>query len=297
MRSILSVVVIFFLTCSFSAVADSFENEVGLGYSGIHGSAYSIQGYVLTATRFLSPVDTDSGPLGEAAFLARIPALSMNLAYVSTDGDNYSGQATQWRYGFEAAFVSKQTPVTAWLGAHRINNKSTSLDPGVNSDYEGSSGPPGAYRQTANANIFQGGVGAYLTDRSHLGVEYTRFKPDASNEVAAHAWGLSGKHLAIISDTQSLGIGADVQRKVDDTAFSLTSQTLTAALEYFFTRSTSVGVRIKKSTNDDAWTPLHIYRAASVTTFITPTYRAGISLENVDSGSEPTIGINVGARF
>ncbi len=296
MRSILSVVVIFYLTCSFSAAADSFENEVGLGYSRIRGSTYSIQGYVLTATRFLSPVDADSGPLGEAAFLARVPALSMNLAYVSTDGDDYSGQATQWQYGFEAEFASKQTPVTAWLGAHRINDKSTSLNAGINHDYEGSSGPTSAYRQKTNVNIFQGGVGAYLTDRSRLGVEYTRFKPDSSDVVAAHAWELSGEHLVIISDNQSLSIGADVQRTVDDTASS-TSRTLTAALEYYFTRSTSVGVRIRKWTNDDAWSPLHIYRAASVTTFITPTYRAGISLENEDSGSEPTTGINVGARF
>ena len=156
MRAALSAVfVASCLTCSFSAAAESFENEIGFDYSRTHYDKYDyiVQDYGLFGTRFLSPVDTDSGPMGEAVFLARVSSVGMNLMYQSSDSDNYSG--TQWQYGFNAKFASKQTPVTASIGIRRINDKSpnpfaSGVGHGGNADYEGASGPIAPYWQKTN---------------------------------------------------------------------------------------------------------------------------------------------------
>ncbi len=301
-RNFSAVVVVSCLTCSLSVAADSFENEIGFDYSRTHHSKYDITShdYGLVATRFLSAVTTDSGALGEAVFLARVPALGLNLTHLSADSGE--GSATQWRYGFEARFASMQTPLTAAIGMLRVNDKSqnsfaSGAGHNANPDYEGVSGTLGSRWQKTEVNIFHGGIGAYVTDSSHMGIDYTRLEPDSVNMIAAHTWQLSGKHLATISETQSLSISADVQRTVYDAPWSSTNRTLTAALEYYFTRATSVGARVVKLKDDDAVDPISIERHITISTFITPEYRAGISLQNRDSGASRTFGFDVSARF
>ena len=269
------------LICSFSAPADSFKNEIGFGYSRSHHSPYTVKGYTLTGTQFLSPVNIDAGPLGEAVFLARIPRAGINLAYVATANDFYPEHSTDSQYGVNAAYASKHTPITAGIGINRII-------------YSHDSGPT-----TSPAiiwNQIHGGIGAYVTDRSHIGIDYTRVYADSPNAISSHIWELSGKHLATISETQSFSISANIQRSVADSTSASSTRMLTTAVEYYLTPATSVGARFQRWTID-SWDVARIHRTVNVTTFITPTYIAGISLQNVNRSSARKIFFDVGTRF
>jgi len=297
MRTALSAVVVAtFLTCSLAAAAESFENEVDFNYSRTHYSKFINQDYGLSATRYFNPIDTDTGPLGEAVFLARASSVGMNFAYNSSVSDYYSYKSTDSQYRVEAAFASKQTPVTAWIGVSRMIYSFPVQE--YNSDYEGGlkPNPDTSYTQTIIWNTIHGGIGAYVADHSHVGIDYTRVISDSDSAGSTHIWKLSGKHLATISETQSLSMSADIQRSVPDVSSASTTRMLTAALEYYFTRATSVGVNFNKWTID-GWDYTRIQRTLNVTTYITPTYRAGMSLRSVDSSNARTIGFDIGARF
>lgn len=197
MRPVLSAVcALLFLTYSLSAAADSFENEISFDYSNTRGSNnYTGQDYRLLFTRYFSPVDAGAGPLGEAVFLARPSSIGMSLWHAPDD--DYQ---TQIQYGIEATFRSQNTPITASAGMTRTN---------AEIQYSAVGGGHGASTYSSdkyNMNMFQGGVGVYIGERSHIGINYTQFEVDASPSSSADAWEFSGKHLAHISENQDLSI-------------------------------------------------------------------------------------------
>lgn len=288
MRSALSAVfALCFVTCSLSAVADSFENEINVDYLNTHsGNGYTAQEYRLLFTRYLAPVGTDSGPLGEAAFLSRTSSIGANLSYMPDDG-----YTTQIGYGFAAAFASTHTPLTASAGVTRINYESQYA---VGSGH----GMSTFSSDKHNVNIFHGSVGTYVGDRSHIGINYTRFEQESWASLTADAWELSGKHLAHISENQAISISASASRLESNDSFSSTNSYLKGAMEYYFTRTTSIGARVVKSTYENIFgDPTSIDRTLSVSTFITKAYRVGISYSDYEFGDRRTVDLNIRARF
>lgn len=279
------------LTCSLSAAADSFENEIGFNYSRSNGIGFTSQLFGLFATHHLNSVNTDSGPLGEAVFLSRVSSLGLLVIQRLRDFDDSSSNSSHSQSSFETSFAAMQQPVTASMGISRWNSKFSSAsaaEPGSNA----------SSTSKTNASIFHGGIGSYLGGSSHIGIDYSRYVPDSSADVPAHAWRFNGKHLATISETQFLSISADAWRTDSDGIRRSNNETLTAASEYYFTRATSVGVRISRTTlSSNTYRSTYIERSIRVTTFVTNTYRAGVLLQDVDSGTARRIGFDVSVRF
>lgn len=292
MRSALSVVcALCFVTCSLSAVADSFENEISFDYSNTRGSNnYTGQDYGLLFTRYFSPVDAGAGPLGEAVFLTRPSSIGISLWHAPDDDSQ-----TQIQYGIEATFRSQNTPITASVEMTRTNAEIRSSAVGGG---HGASTASTFSSDKYNMNIFQGGVGVYIGERSHIGINYTRLEVDAWVSSSADAWEFSGKHLAHISENQDFSISARIMRLEADDSVSSSSRYLTGALEYYFTRTTSVGARVVKSTYENVFgDSTSIDRTLSVSTFITKAYRAGISYSDYEFGDRRTVDLIFSARF
>lgn len=264
---------------TFNAVhAADFSDELTFDYMSTEIESYSNDLLAVQLTHYLAPVNTDGGPLAEAAFLSKASAIYVGIGNSSSDfGSGIESSGTP--IGAGVTFVTPDQPLV-------LNAEFMRLKEELDSPYTGDF-------TTKSLTL---GAGYYVTDRTLVALEYNKIDITGDIEGDTKNYTLSAKHLADLGNGKAFNIDAALTRAVQDGGDDANSVALSADYYPMPTFSLGAGVAQTLSDDDDA-TALNLNARA----FIRDDLSLAFSYTNDsidDSDIDATeFAISVAARF
>lgn len=287
-----STAVLFFST----AVWADYQTEVGVGYhqhktrthplaldTGVH---YDHQGNSVQLNLYFSPVSTDRGPLSDAAFLNRSSYLVLSQDKLDFDRDENAAPDTR---------VATKTRNIGGFWADDDGNFSLSL---AYTRYEDSWVSPSKF------NAYQVGVGYYLSDSSHLQVNYRKYRFADEQAPPAVRSGHPETYQILYKNVVFSGQRAvtDIELQISKTPYA---ETLGTSLAWYTGTTGKLGIRVAMNNRDRLGLPSYHY-GAFYEVFFDPqlvvrlTYdrgRHGVESEDPMRVTEHAVGVNGAVRF
>jgi hypothetical protein len=195
-KMLISLVMIAAVT-GIAFAADTYRMEGGLGFDYLkEEDSWKTSTYNGVFTYYFAPVNTASGPLYEAAFLQKASYVTAEVqkSIGKADGAKSSG----YNLGIASQILIPSTPITALLGVTYIHDKFT--NDGASDDLK------------TTVYSFTLGVGAYLMDDLHVGLEYSRDKTKyspKSYEIPTYStnhYTLDAKYVAKLNDMNAIAL-------------------------------------------------------------------------------------------
>lgn len=228
-----------FAVCAVSAClishvsfAETFNTQVGAGYTRVDYGRYDTGAYNLRAVYFFEPVKREQGPLDEASFLSPSSSLEANASRAHGDSSLASNRESQ--YGLVYRFASRQSPWTASVHLDRLESELT-----VSAGSQGHGSGPSTVSPAMNRVGFS--VGAYATEKTHVQLSYRHYSYENVSAGADDEVSIDAKHVVLLSDGQALSILASIDRTLGG-EFDLVGTTPAINASYYFTHASSVGV-------------------------------------------------------
>jgi predicted porin len=185
---------------SFSALGqDSFTSIIGAEY----GTSDNYDVYNIDGSYFLSPVDTATGPLGEAVFLNRSTALRARFSHAKSDIQNNSLSSNTWNLG--ATYHLNSSDFFFNIDMAHVNNNR---------------GP--------SAKKYALGAGYYLSDDWFVTID-TKFDEDFEYQNMT----VGTKKLIDLGDDTFVSVNASVTNK---------NYVYNIGADYYFNKRLSVGL-------------------------------------------------------
>lgn len=204
-----------------------FDVETTLMYARINGAATIFQ---IDVQRYFNTVNTQSRPRAEAAFLQHASSVNVAVYNMSIDGENYQGNELGANGAIRYVVDGYPFVVSAKVGgaAQEIAHSDANL----------------------NTSMYGVGAGAYITQGTYLGGEYSKANQTLSSSAyyvnekkSSTDVGIHVKSVFEISDTLAAAVTASrTQTRFAHNADADFS-TLDFGLDVYVNRETSVGIQ------------------------------------------------------
>lgn len=201
-----------------------YDAETSLTYARIGGT---LTVFEVDVQRYFETVDTQSRPLAEAAFLHHASQAGVTISSLEVDRENDTGN----QFGLDAGlryvldgFPLVLTAKVGWAAGQLAN-----------SDVD---------RDTLR---FGAGAGAYVTQATYLGAEFSKTdrtlsSPSGARDVATSTAGINVKSVFAIMDEQAFTVTARGIKTKFDHDSSRDFNALDLALDVYVTRAASIGI-------------------------------------------------------
>ena len=226
-----------------AAQAAEFSEELTFDYMSTEVESYSNDLLAAQLTHYLAPVNTDGGPLAEAAFLAKASAVYVGIGNSSSDfGGGVESSGTP--IGAGVTFVTPNQPLV-------LNAEFMRLKEELDSPYSGDF-------TTKSLTL---GAGYYVTDRTLVALNYNKIDITGDLEGDVKSYTLSAKHLADLGDGRALNIESALirQSESDDDA-----NAVAVAADFYPQPEFSVGAGVSTAIGDAEGTSLNLNARAFI---------------------------------
>ncbi|WP_430462151.1 putative porin [Thalassolituus sp. LLYu03] len=214
-----------------AAQAAEFSDELTFDYMSSEAESYSNDVLMAQLTHYLAPVNTDGGPLAEAAFLGKASSVKIAIGHSSSDyGSGIESSGIPLAAGI--TFVTPDQPIV--LKANYIRIKEDFESP-----YDG---------DFTNKILVLGG-GYFINDRTLASFSYK--KTDITGLVHGNtkSYTFGAKHLADLGNGQAFNMSVVLSHSVPNGGDDATSVVLAA--DYYPMPTFSVGASVAQAMSDD----------------------------------------------
>ncbi|MDH5181738.1 MAG: hypothetical protein OEZ39_06325 [Gammaproteobacteria bacterium] len=179
------------------ATANGFQYGFSLQQNSVSTDTYNYSVSAISGYYYLQEVKTNGIPIGEAAFLNRVPRLDGGIELSDLTSNVYYNEDS---IGYEAAYThaSPASPMT-WLISLKTRN----------TDYSNSSGSTVGDMAYLKYRL---GVGWFVANNTHLQAIYSREDYTATGVTASYDYGntydLSAKHVILLGRGSALVLNA-----------------------------------------------------------------------------------------
>ena len=247
------------------AMASEYRTELGARLSATeYGSDDSTRGLQLDGRIYFSPVQTETHPLAEAAFLERVGSVGLLgslLEFESSDGDKADGSA----YGIS---VDYRRPGKALvLGASGIQ---TRADDG---------------NFTADSTFWSLSAGAYVATATTVAVAYSSNELDSDfGDTTTTSWTLGVRSVIKTSNDKAWAWSANLgTQETDFDGYSSDLHSLGGSLTYYPSRYTGFGGALTLTADDFKSLADGGRVAVFVRHFVNPAFSFGFGYEHDDT--------------
>ncbi|MEJ2444251.1 MAG: putative porin [Exilibacterium sp.] len=201
MKQVVLATVIALLTASVS-YAETYQVELEGGYTSIESDFDDIDlepdgdGWELGATYYFSPVNTDKGPLAEAAFLDR--ASEVSIGYSDSEVDLLGGKLETDAYLFGGRFVDISSGWTFSANYTAVEDDIL-VQQGQN-----------LFALDTEIDIWALSVGKYIGEGTEVYLSYANRDVDLDVNEDSDTYSLGIKHVATLSGQMYYAVDASV---------------------------------------------------------------------------------------